>query len=251
MKKDSNMTMNVDESDTQQTVRFADADLKEKEKTTNTSTLSASKIKNVWLTDILYHAAKENSTQVIQKMLCVIISDIIIEDILTSELIVHKLMFKPGKSDIIAKIPNIEKVSVNSIQLCQLKNVLDSSVSLRAAVNVDKKQVSALIDSEVKVNLVEKEVLKKLNISYSIDCHLKLIDINSEETILHSIVENVSIWIDSVCVIQSLLIVEKASQLMILDMSYVSVTFMIIRVYSNDKVDVKIMSSQSDRHIQF
>jgi len=47
MKKDSNMTMNVDESDTQQTVRFADADLKEKEKTTNTSTLSASKIKNV------------------------------------------------------------------------------------------------------------------------------------------------------------------------------------------------------------
>jgi hypothetical protein len=69
-------------------------------------------------------------------MLCVIVSNIIIENILMSEFITHKLMFKLNKSDIIVKISDIEKISVNSIQLCQLKNVLYLSVSSRAAVNV-------------------------------------------------------------------------------------------------------------------
>ncbi len=103
-------------------------------------------------------------------MLCVIVSDITVKDILTSELITHKLMFKLSKLNIIAKISDIEKISVNSIQLCQLKNVLYLSVSSRAAVNIGEKQVLILLDSEVKVNLVEKEVLKRLNISYFIDC---------------------------------------------------------------------------------
>ncbi len=103
-------------------------------------------------------------------MLCVIVSDITVEDILMFELITHKLMFKLSKSDTIMKISDIEKISVNSIQLCQLKNVLYLSVSLRAAVNIGEKQVLILLDLKVKVNLVEKEVLKKLNISYSIDC---------------------------------------------------------------------------------
>jgi len=45
MKKDNNMTMNVDESDTHQTDRFANS--KEKNKTTDKLTLSALKTKNV------------------------------------------------------------------------------------------------------------------------------------------------------------------------------------------------------------
>jgi len=103
-------------------------------------------------------------------MLCVIVSDIIIEDIFMFESITHKLMFKLSKSDIIVKIFNIEKISVNNIQLCQLKNVLYLSVNSRAAVNIDEEQISALLDLRVKVNLVEKKVLKRLNIFYSIDC---------------------------------------------------------------------------------
>jgi len=79
-------------------------------------------------------------------------------------------MFKLSKSDIIVKIFNIEKISVNSIQLCQLKNVLYLLVSSRAAVNIDEKQISALLDLKMKVNLVEKKVLKRLNIFYFIDC---------------------------------------------------------------------------------
>jgi len=60
MKKNSDMTMNVDESDTHWTIRFADS--KEKNKTIDKLTSSASKIKNVWLADILHCAAEKNST---------------------------------------------------------------------------------------------------------------------------------------------------------------------------------------------
>ncbi len=45
MKENNDMTINVDESDTHQTVKFADS--KEKNKTTNKSTLSKLKTKNV------------------------------------------------------------------------------------------------------------------------------------------------------------------------------------------------------------
>jgi len=99
-------------------------------------------------------------------MLCVIVSNIIIEDIFTSEFITHKLMFKLNKSNIIMKIFDIKKISVNSIQLCQLKNVLYLSVSLRAVMNINEKQISALLNLKMKVNLVEKKILKRLNISY-------------------------------------------------------------------------------------
>ncbi len=86
------------------------------------------------------------------------------------EFITHKLMFKFSKSNIIAKISDIEKISVNSIQLCQLKNILYLSVSLRTAVNINEKQISALLDLKTEVNLVKKKILKRLNIFYFIDC---------------------------------------------------------------------------------
>jgi len=36
-------------------------------------------------------------------------------------------------------------------------------------VNIDEKQISALLDLRTEVNFVEKKVLKRLNIFYSID----------------------------------------------------------------------------------
>jgi len=60
MKKDSDMMMNVDDSDMCWTVRFAD--FKEKNKTTDKLTLSTLKIKNVWMIDIFHHVVEENST---------------------------------------------------------------------------------------------------------------------------------------------------------------------------------------------
>jgi len=55
---------------------------------------------------------------------------------------------------------------------------------------------------------------------HNIDDCLQLIDINDQKTVLHDICKNIEIQIDLIEVLQSLLIVEKVSQLMILNMSY-------------------------------
>jgi len=118
-------------------------------------------------------------------------------------------------------------------------------------VNVNKRQISVLLDLKMKVNLVKKKILKKLNIFYSINCQLRLVNINNKKTILCNIIKSVSIQINSVCMIQSLFIVKKASQSMILNMSYVSATFIIIRAYFNNKINIEITSLQDDRWVQF
>jgi len=83
-----------------------------------------------------------------------------------------------------------------------------------------------LIDISAEVNLVEEHILQKLNVFYTVDDCLQLIDINDQKTVLYDICENVEIQIDSIKVLQFLLIVEKVSQLMILDMSYQAATSM-------------------------
>jgi len=153
-------------------------------------------------------------------MLQAVMSDITVKNILTSELMTHKLMFKLSKSDIIFKISEIKKININSLQTFSLFNVLYSFISLKTIVKVEEGQVSALIDTDAEVNLIKECILQKLNVLYTVDGCLQLIDINDQKTVLHNICENVKIQIDSIEVLQSLLIVEKASQLMILDMSY-------------------------------
>jgi len=87
-------------------------------------------------------------------------------------------------------------------------------------VKVEKDQVSALINISAKVNLVKECILQKLNVFYTVNDCLQLIDINDQKTVLCDICENVKIQIDLIEVLQSLLIIKKVSQLMILDMSY-------------------------------
>jgi len=71
-------------------------------------------------------------------MLQAVVSDITVEDILTSRLVTHKLMFKLSKSDIIFKISETEKVNINSLQTFLLFNVLYSFVSLSTIVKVEE-----------------------------------------------------------------------------------------------------------------
>jgi len=154
------------------------------------------------------------------------VSDITVEDILTSGPVAHKLMFKPGKPDIISRIPETEKVNINSLQTFLLFNVLYLFVSSRTIVKVEGGQVSALIDTGAEVNLVKERILQKLNVSYTVDGCLQLVDINGQKTVLHDICENVEIQIGPIGVLQSLLIIEKVSQPMVLDMSYQAATSM-------------------------
>jgi len=96
-------------------------------------------------------------------------SDITVENILTLRLMTHKLMFKSDKSDIIFKISETEKININSLQTFLLFNVLYSFISLKAIVKIEEGQVSALIDINTKVNLVEEHILQKLNVFYTVD----------------------------------------------------------------------------------
>ncbi len=160
-------------------------------------------------------------------------------------------MFKLSKSDIIFKISEIKKVNINSLQTFLLFNVLYLFISSRTIVKVEEGQVSALIDIDAEVNLVKECILQKLNVFYTVNGCLWLIDINNQKTVLHNICENVEIQINSIEVLQSLLIVEKVSQFMILDMSYQAATSMMTWSDLFDIVNIKISSSHNDRKVKF
>ena len=181
----SDSTMNVDQSESR-TVRFADSILKskEKQKTENNDESAVSKIKNVKLADVLHRVTEQNSAQIIQKMLHTVISNITVENILTSEPVTHKLMFKSEKLNVIMKISKSDKINVNSIKTHQLLNVLYSSASSQVIVEVKNECISALLDSEAEVNLMQKSVLQKLNILYTVNIRLRLVNINGDEIML-------------------------------------------------------------------
>jgi hypothetical protein len=103
-----------------------------------------SKIKNVKLANVLQQMMKQNSTQVVQKMLWAVVSDITVKNILTSKLMTHKLMFKLSKSDIIFKISETEgqhqqPLNISVIQcsllICQFKN--NSEGWRRLSISID------------------------------------------------------------------------------------------------------------------
>ena len=248
----SDSTMNVDQSESR-TVRFADSILKskEKQKTEISDESAVLKIKNVKLADVLCRVTEQNSVQIVQKMLCAVISDITVENILTSESVTHKLMFKSEKSDVIMKISEPDKINMNSIKIHQLLNVLYSSASSQVIVKVRNECVSALLDFRAEVNLMQKSVLQELNILYTVNIRLRLVNINGDEIMLWDICKNVKIQISPVSVLQFLLIIESASQFMVLETLYASATSMITQSYSSDIVDIEIMSSQDSWKVKF
>ena len=248
----SDDTMNVDQLRSR-TVRFVNSILKskEKQKTEISDESAVLKIKNVKLINILCRVTEQNLTQIVQKMFCTVISDITVEDILTSESVTHKLMFKSEKSDVIMKISELNRINVNSIKIYQLLNVLYSLISSWVIVKVENECVSALLDFRAKVNLMQKSVLQKLSILYTVNIRLKLVNINDDEIMLWNICENVEIQISSVSVLQFLLIVESASQFMMLRTLYVSVTLMITQSYFSGIINIKIMSLQDSCKVKF
>ncbi len=108
-----------------------------------------------------------------------------------------------------------------------------------------------MIDINAEVNLVKECILQKLNVFYTVDGHLQLIDINDQKTVLYDICENVEIQIDLIEVLQFLLIVKKVSQLMILNMSYQAATSMMTWLDSFSIVNIEISSLHNDRKVKF
>ncbi len=160
--------MNENKKDSRPKVKFLDSESVEK----THDALSVLKIKNVKLVNVLWQMTEQNSTQVVQKMFQAVMSDITVENILTSRLMTHKLMFKLSKSNIIFKISETKKININSLQTFLLFNVLYSFTSSRTIVKVEEGQVSALINIDTEVNLVKECILQKLNVFYTVNCYV-------------------------------------------------------------------------------
>lgn len=97
---------------------------------------------------------------------------------------------------------------MNHVKTVIIINTLYSFVNLRAAVNIGDKQMSTLINNETKINLIKKKTLKQLNVSYTVNERLQLININEQKMILHEIMKNIKIKINLMKIIQSLLIMK-------------------------------------------
>ena len=70
-------------------------------------------------------------------MLHAVVSDIIVENILTSESVTHKLMFKSEKFDLIVKIFETERINVNNVKTHCIMNILYFSASSCTIVNIE------------------------------------------------------------------------------------------------------------------
>ena len=130
-----------------------------KKKAKNDDELIIFKIKNVKFADVFCRMTEQNFIHIIQKILYAVISDIIVENILTSESVTHKLIFKSEKSDLIVKIFKTKKINVNSIKTHHITDILYFSVSSYTVINIENEQVKVLLNFRTKMNLVQKTVL--------------------------------------------------------------------------------------------
>ena len=135
---DSDNIININESEFK-AVKFEKSAVKDKKRAESDDKFIMSKIKNVKFINILHRMMKQNFIHVIQKMLCAVVSDITIKNILTSESIAHKLMFKSEKFDLIVKISETERINVNNVKTHCITNILYFLVSSCAVVNIKDK----------------------------------------------------------------------------------------------------------------
>ena len=88
-----------------------------------------------------------------------------------------------------------------------------------------------------------------MKILYTVDIKLCLMNINNNEIILQNIYKNIKVKIDSVSVLQSLLIIENFNQSLILEMFYIIVTSIITKSHFSDIVNIEITNSKNKRKI--
>ena len=138
IENNSDNIMNMNELKSK-TIKFEKSAVKNKKRTENDDESVMSKIKNVKLADVFCRIMKQNFIHIIQKMLCAVVSNIIVENILTSESVVHKLMFKSEKSDLIVKIFETEKINVNNVKTHCIMNILYFLISSCTIVNIEDK----------------------------------------------------------------------------------------------------------------
>ena len=155
IKDNNDNIMNINNSEFK-AVKFEESAVKDKKKNRDDDEFIMFKIKNVKLANVFCKMTEQNSTYIMQKMLHTVVSDITVENILTFEFIIHKLIFKSKKSDLIVKIFKTERINVNSIKIHCITNILYFSASSCAVIDIKNKQVKVLLNFETEMNLIQK-----------------------------------------------------------------------------------------------
>ena len=130
---DNIINMNDSES---KAIKFEESAVKNKKKNRDNNEFVVFKIKNVKLTNVFCRMIKQNFIYVIQKMLCTVVFNITVENILTFKSVAHKLMFKSEKSDLIVKIFKTEKINVNNVKTYCITNILYFLASSCAVIDI-------------------------------------------------------------------------------------------------------------------
>lgn len=112
-------------------------------------------------------------------------------------------------------------------------------------------KTTSLIDTGAEVNLIEEDLYRKLGLPYTADMRIRIMGVDRTETILIGICENVDISIGSATVTQTLLVMEKASQPMVLGTSYISATRMITRHHEDGRVDITVQCLRTNKVVIF
>ena len=120
------------------------------------------------------------------------------------------------------------KVSYIKINLWNIKkqtfiitNIFYSTASPKIVILINNRKLIYLIDTGAEIYLIREEKTHELGLNYITDRRLKLIDMNRDETIIMGICENVEISISPVTVVQTLMMVENASQDLVLGTPYI------------------------------
>ena len=108
-----------------------------------------------------------------------------------------------------------------------------------------------LINTRAEIYLIREEKARELGLSYMADRHLKLIDVNGDETIIMGVCENIKISIGLITVIQIFIVIENASQNLVFDIPYIYTTQIKIQAHPDGYFNILIYCPDTNREVHF
>ena len=99
-----------------------------------------------------------------------------------------------------------------------------SATCPEAVVHIENYRIHTLLDSESKVNVMDKIMADNLNLTVSLCREISLIDTNKGEVTIEGIIENVPVLIGVVTMVQTFLVMGRTSKPLILGTLFMAVT---------------------------
>ena len=126
-----------------------------------------------------------------------------------------------------------------------------SATCPEAVVHIENYRICALLDSESKINVINKAVANNLGLAVSPCREISLIDTNKGEITIKGIIENVPVSIGVVIMIQAFLVMGKTSKLLILGTPFMAVTRFQADHNEHGAIKITFIDPRNSRQIIF